>query len=136
MTTYIVDQSIWSRAGRDQRVDRMLWYLQGEHTIVTCPPQVLEYCHAARSPKEFQERREDMGVFFALRQHPDVNDVLDLQQSLWDNGLMRAAGAVDVLIAAYAVLNDATVLSADRDFDALSRATRGRVKHHRVDVTR
>lgn len=75
-----------------------------------------------------------MEAFFALRRHPTLDDILDLQQALWNNGLMRAAGAIDIQIAAYALVNDATVLSADRGFDALVAASGGRLKHHRVDV--
>ncbi len=36
---------------------------------------------------------------------------------------MRGAGAVDILIAAYAIANDATILSADRDFDHIAAVT-------------
>lgn len=134
MTTYIVDQSIWSRSVRDRSIDDLVRLISRDHTIVTCPPQALEYCHAARTPTEFRERREDMEAFFALRRHPTLDDILDLQQALWNNGLMRAAGAIDIQIAAYALVNDATVLSADRGFDALVAASGGRLKHHRVDV--
>ncbi|WP_374999492.1 hypothetical protein [Aeromicrobium sp. CTD01-1L150] len=134
MTTYIVDQSVWSRVEHVPAITLLVQRIAREHTIVTCPPQVLEYCHAARSPTEYQRRRAQMNAFLALTRHPRSADVLDLQQALWDSGLMRAAGAVHVLIAAYAVANDATILSADRDFDALSQASGGRVRHQRVDV--
>lgn len=134
MTIYLVDQSIWSRVEVDQSIDGLVRQLAHDHTIVTCPPQVLEYCHAARDPAEYRERRVDMDSFFALRRHPTTDDVLDLQQALWDNGLMRAAGAIDLLIAAYAIANDATVLSADRDFDAIARATGDRLRHQLVEV--
>lgn len=134
MTIYLVDQSIWSRVEQNPAIDALVRQLVHDHTIVTCPPQVLEYCHPARNPTEYRERRIDMESFFALRRHPTTDDVLDLQQALWDNGLMRAAGAIDLLIAAYAVANDATVLSADRDFDAIARATGDRVRHQLVDV--
>lgn len=135
MTTYLVDQSLWSRAERDQSINLLLRRVARDHTIVTCPPQVLEYCHAARNPADYRERRADMNEFFALRRQPDHGDVLDLQQALWDNGLMRAAGTVDLLIAAYAIANDATVLSADRDFAAIARATGGRLRHQLVELT-
>ncbi len=134
MTIYIVDQSIWARVERDSAIADLVLQVARDHTIVTCPPQVLEYCHPARSPVEFRERRVDMDSLFALQLHPTVTEVLNLQQVLWDSGLMRAAGAVDILIAAYAIANDATVLSADRDFDAIARATGGRLRHQLVEV--
>lgn len=134
MTIYIVDQSIWSRIERTPTLDAYVRQVARDHTIVTCPPQALEYCHAARNPTEFRERRDDMDAFLPLRRHPTHDDVLDVQQALWGNGLMRAAGAVDVLIASYAIVNDAAVLSADRDYDAIVRATGGRLRHQLVEV--
>lgn len=35
---------------------------------------------------------------------------------------MRGAGNADVLIAAYAIANDLTLLTADRDFENIQRA--------------
>ena len=134
MTIYIVDQSIWSRVELNRAVDALVQRVARDDTIVTCPPQVLEYCHPARNPTEYRERRADMDTFFALRRHPTTDDVLDLQQALWDNGLMRAAGAIDLLIAAYAIANEATILSADRDFDAIAQATGDRLRHQFVEV--
>jgi hypothetical protein len=32
-----------------------------------------------------------------------------------------AAGSLDILIAGYAIVNDATVLAADHDFDHIAR---------------
>ncbi len=134
MTIYLVDQSIWSRVEHTPEIDALVRRVARDHTIVTCPPQVLEYCHPARDPKDYRERRARMDALFALRHHPTTSDVLDLQQALWDNGLMRAAGVIDLLIAAYAIANDATVLSADRDFDAIARASGDRLRHQLVDV--
>ena len=42
--------------------------------------------------------------------------VLSIQSALWSSGLVRAAGPLDILIAGYAIANDATVLTADQDF--------------------
>ena len=134
MTIYLVDQSIWSRVERNPAIDALVRQLVQDHTIATCPPQALEYCHAARNPTDYWERRADMGALFALHRHPTTGEVLDLQQALWDNGLMRAAGAIDLLIAAYAIANDATVLSADRDFDAIALVAGDRLRHQFVEV--
>lgn len=134
MTIYLVDQSIWSRVERNPSIAALIVQVARDHVIATCPPQALEYCHNAQTPTEHRERRADMDSLFHLLRHPANEDVLDLQQALWDNGLMRAAGAIDLLIAAYAIANDATILSADRDFDAIASATGGRLRHQFVDV--
>ena len=43
--------------------------------------------------------------------------------ALWNSGLVRAAGSLDILIAGYAIANDATVLAADHDFDHIAKVT-------------
>jgi predicted nucleic acid-binding protein len=45
------------------------------------------------------------------------------QNALWNRGLLRAAGAMDTLIAAYAIRNKATLLHYDRDFDHIASPT-------------
>jgi predicted nucleic acid-binding protein len=52
-----------------------------------------------------------------IERAPDESLVLDIQSALWGSGLVRPAGAVGILIAGYTIANDATVLTADHDFD-------------------
>ncbi len=72
-----------------------------------------------------------MAELLAAWEQPDEQDALDIQQALWDTGLMRAA-AFDCLIAAYALANDAVILNSDRDFGYIERATEGRVRQEFV----
>lgn len=132
MTTYLVDNSIWQKAGRSTAIGDRLRALSPSHLIITCPPQVLEYCHSARNAKEYAELRADMEGLLPAWEHPDERDALDLQQALWDTGLMRAAAAFDCLIAAYAVANDAVILNSDHDFGYIEMATGGRVRQEYV----
>lgn len=132
MTTYLVDNSIWHKAGTSAAVAERLRALSPNHLIITCPPQVLEYCHSARDPQEYVELREDMDELLPAWEHPDEQVALDVQQALWDSGLVRAAAAFDCLIAAYAVVNDAVILNSDRDFGYIERATAGRVRQEYV----
>lgn len=90
---------------------------------MTCPPQVLEFCHSARTPQEHADYRELISLGFPLERAPEEMLVLDIQAALWNSGLMRSAGTVDILIAAYAIVNDATVLTADHDFDHIARVS-------------
>jgi predicted nucleic acid-binding protein len=91
--------------------------------FVTCPPQVLEFCHSARGPQEHGRYRERISLGFPLERAPDESVVLDIQSALWNAGLVRAAGPLDILIAGYALVNNATVLAADHDFDHIARVT-------------
>lgn len=132
MTTYLVDNSIWQQAGTSPAIAQRLRDISSQHLIITCPPQVLEYCHSARSPEEYLELREDMDELLSAWEHPTERDALDIQQALWDNGLTRAAGAMDVLIAAYAVSNDAVILNSDQDFGYIEIATGGTVRQEYI----
>jgi len=126
VTDYLVDNSVWARlasgdlgiTARLQRIERAPADL-----FVTCPPQVLEFCHSARTPEEHAHYREQISLGFPLEHAPDESLVLGVQSALWASGHVRAAGAVDILIASYAIANDATVLSADHDFDYIAAVT-------------
>ncbi len=126
MTDYLVDNSVWARlASGDPGVSERLRRI--EHApadlIVTCPPQVLEFCHSARTPEEHAHYREQICLGFPLEHAPDESLVLGIQAALWNSGRIRASGALDILIAGYAIANGATVLSANRDFDHIAAVT-------------
>ena len=126
MTDYLVDNSVWARLARgDEAVTARLRRVERAPAdlFVTCPPQVLEFCHSARTPDEHAFYREQISLGFPLEHAPDESLVLDIQAALWTSGLVRSAGAVDILIAAYAIVNDATVLAADHDFDHIARVS-------------
>ena len=132
MATYLVDNSIWQKANRSEEIAAHLRALSPQHLIMTCPPQVLEYCHSARNANEYAELRDDMDNLLPAPTHPTASQALDIQQALWNRGLIRAAGAFDCLIAAYAVVNDAIILNSDRDFGYIADATGGTVRQQFV----
>lgn len=132
MATYLVDNSIWQKANSSDRIAARLRALSPQHLIMTCPPQVLEYCHSARNAAEYEELRDDMDNLLPALTHPTASQALDIQQTLWNRGLIGAAGAFDCLIAAYAVVNDAIILNSDRDFGLIADAAGGAVRQEFV----
>lgn len=123
MTDYLVDNSVWARlASGDPAIrDRLERIARSPSDLfVTCPPQVVEFCHSARSPEEHAHYLEQISLGFPLERAPDETLAVGIQSALWNAGLACAAGTVDILIAAYAIANDATVLSADRDFEHIA----------------
>lgn len=123
MTDYLVDNSVWARlaSGDPDIRDRLERIARSPSDLfVTCPPQVVEFCHSARSPEEHAHYLEQISLGFPLERAPDETLAVGIQSALWNAGLVRAAGTVDILIAAYAIANDATVLSADRDFEHIA----------------
>jgi predicted nucleic acid-binding protein len=126
VTDYLVDNSIWARlATGDPGITARLRRIERSPSdlFVTCPPQVLEFCHSARTPQEHTRYRDRISLGFPLERAPDESLVLDIQDALWNSGLVRCAGAIDILIAAYAIVNDATVLTADHDFDHIAQVS-------------
>lgn len=123
MTDYLVDNSVWARAiSGDTAITTRLRRIERAPAdlFVTCPPQVLEFCHSARTPEEHARYREQISRGFPLEHAPEESLVLDIQSTLWSSVLVRAAGSLDILIAGYAIVNDATVLTADHDFDHIA----------------
>lgn len=119
---YLIDNSILQKVARSANIRRRFEEITNTYPIFTCPPQVLEYCWSARNPAEYVELQRDMELYTPAAHAPGPDDVLDIQQALWQAGLMRGAGNSDVLIAAYAIVNDLTVLTADHDFAHIRRA--------------
>lgn len=85
MTDYLIDNSVWARAisgdagmvARLRRIQRAPADL-----LVTCPPQVLQFCHSARTPEEHARYREQISLGFPLEHTPDETLVLDIQAAL------------------------------------------------------
>ncbi len=126
MTDYLGDNSVWARlATGDDRITARLRRIEraSADLFVTCPPQVLEFCHGARTPDGHARHRERISPGFPFEREPDEMFVGGLQAALWNSGLTRSAGAIDILIAAYAIVNEVTVLTADHDFDHIARVS-------------
>jgi predicted nucleic acid-binding protein len=124
VTDYLVDNSVWARLeqGDPGIVTRLLEIADAPADLfVTCPPQVLEFCHSAQSPQEYAVYRSRITLGFPLENAPAEAQVLNVQKALWDAGMVRAAGSADILIACYAMVNDATVLCADHESGYIAR---------------
>ncbi len=125
MSVYIVDNSVWWKARCFPEMAARLRSIATQDLILTCPPQVLEYCFSARDAAEHAELTLAMDVFFPADVHPSKDDVLAVQGALWNGGYVRGAGTVDTLIAAYAIANDAIVLAAGHDHDHIAAVVPG-----------
>ena len=132
MTTYLVDNSVWRQAGTSPTITRRLREISTHDLLITCPPQVIEYCRGAETPEEYRALRDDMDDLLPAWQRPALSQALDIQQALWESDLPRAATAVDCLIAAYAVENDAVILHSHPDFADIASATHGAVRQEYI----
>ncbi|WIY84060.1 hypothetical protein [Propionimicrobium sp. PCR01-08-3] len=85
--------------------------------LMSCPPQVLEFCFSAQQGvRSYDVFRDVISGWTPLLHTPSVETVLELQRKLWEAEKYRAAGAMDTLIAAWALVNDTSVVHYDRDF--------------------
>ncbi len=122
---FIIDTSVWARLPSKPEVRIALEALIGAHrpsSVLVCPPVVAEYGFGARTAAEHRAISEALSAFVECRIAPDSPITLDIQLRVWRAGLVRGAGALDTVIAAYALANDASVVHYDRDFELIARA--------------
>lgn len=127
----IIDNSVWQRLRQSpvrEAMDAMM-ATRSPWSILTCPPVVAEVGFSARSGRDHRALREYLSAFPECENHPEASLVLDIQGAIWSAGLVRAVGAVDTVIVAYALVNDATVVHYDADFEHVARVWNG--FHHR-----
>jgi predicted nucleic acid-binding protein len=93
--------------------------------IMICPPTVAEFGFSARSGRDHTKLMTQLAAFAECPNAPTSAQTLAIQNALWDGGLLRAVGALDTVIAAYALANDATVLHYDRDFEHIAAVVPG-----------
>jgi len=122
-TRFLIDTSVWARLATTPEVVKELKKfveLVSPMDLLVCPPAAVEYGFTAPTPKAHAAVTEQLKAFGQCDVHPTHEEVLDIQSRLWNGGLLRAAGATDTLIAAYAIKNDAAVLHYDRDFEHIA----------------
>lgn len=121
--THVVDTSAWSKYATHSAVRAAIDGLkQSGALFTTCPPVVAEFCYSARSPQHLLELQRTMSMLLQVKAPRLATLVPRIQTALWAHGLGRAAGTIDVLIAAYAIDAKQTVLTCDADFVHVSRA--------------
>lgn len=125
MTRYLVDNSVVQRLPRSEAVRSAVGeILDDEHELCCCALSLDEFAYSTRSPADHAEAvRRLRSSFLYLPLSPRVDDLMiDIRTALWGAGKGRAAGVIDVGIAAVAVQADATVLHYDADFDHIADA--------------
>jgi predicted nucleic acid-binding protein len=118
---YLADTSAWHRSGRAG--DRWEPLLEADE-IALCTPVLLELLLSARGPADYRALSSDL----AQVRHLPLDDRCEraaarLQAALAERSQHRGATPVDLLIAAIAEVNGATLLHYDRHFDTIARVT-------------
>lgn len=125
MTRYLVDNSVLQRLPRNGHVRAAVTeILDAEDELCSCAATLDEFAYSMRSPAERAEAVERLRhSFLYLPLAPAIDQlIVDIRAALFAAGKGRAAGIVDVQIAAVAVHHHATVLHYDSDYDHISEA--------------
>lgn len=118
----LIDNSVWARLTDPSVADALTRALDlaTPDDVMICSPIAAEIGFSAQTAADHRRLTSQLAVFRDCPVHPTAQEVLALQNALWSAGLLRAAGATDTVIAAYAIANDATLLHYDRDFEHLA----------------
>lgn len=132
--SHLLDTSVFHKLGRFPAVRAAVQeVLAGEAVASTCEPVIAEYCFSARSAEELAQMQQDMHAFYRL-EAPPAGLVELIQTSLWGAGRARAAGAIDTLIAAYAIAANEPLVTCDSDFLHIALALRATQSSQRLRV--
>ena len=125
MTAFLVDNSALQRLPRSAAVrDAVDDLLAGEHELCCSAATLDEFAFSSRSESERSEAVTRLRTGFRyLPLHPAIDQyIVDIRAALFRAGMGRAAGVIDVQIAATAAHHHATVLHYDADFDHITDA--------------
>lgn len=125
MTRYLVDNSVLQRLPRSHQIRAAVTdTLDAEHELCSCAATLDEFAYSARSPTEHAEAiRRLRSSFLYLPLAAAIDQIIiDIRTALFAAGEGRAAGVLDVQIAATAVHHRAVVLHYDSDYDHIRDA--------------
>jgi hypothetical protein len=123
VSRYLVDNSVLQRLPRSPEVQTAVnALLDAEHEFCCSSLTLDEFGFSARSAADHAEASRRLHTsFLYLPASPETDQiVLDIRSALWRAGKGRAAGVIDVAIAATAVCFNAVVLHYDNDFDHIA----------------
>jgi predicted nucleic acid-binding protein len=123
VSRYLVDNSVLQRLPRSPEVQAAVAaILNADDELCCCALTLDEFAFSARSSIEHAEGSRRLRTTFLYLPASPLTDqiVIDIRSALWLAGTGRAAGVIDVAIAAAAVSSGATVLHYDSDFDHIS----------------
>lgn len=123
--THLVDTSVWHKYGRYAGVAQAVNELDAAGAIFsTCPPVIAEYCFSAKNVLDLKAMADEMAQFYQLDGISLTEPVHRIQQALTKQGLHRAVGASDTVIAAYAIAAEQVLVTSDSDFLHIAQALR------------
>jgi predicted nucleic acid-binding protein len=119
----LIDKSAWEQRTHSdfarQRIDR----LATAGRAATCLPVALEQLYSARNREDFAKRRASLDLLVWLPMTAAVEEeAIDLLSRLARKGQHRMP-LPDIMIAATALVHEATLLHYDADFERIAAVT-------------
>lgn len=123
LSPILIDNSVWQRERNPVVREALRASIQQwlASSFLICPPIAAEVGFSARSGEDHSVIRDVLTEYRDCPNHPGTRLVLDIQNALFTSGLLRAVGALDTVVAAYAIVNDATLVHYDSDFEYVAR---------------
>ncbi|MEU3147301.1 MULTISPECIES: PIN domain nuclease [unclassified Streptomyces] len=120
---YLIDKSALARWTKPS-VREVLKPLHERYLLAVCQPTEYEMIHSARDSAEATRISTWLHAFDYLRTDDDgFTRALEVQRHALNAGFHRALSLPDLLIAATAEQNRATILHYDGDFDMIASLT-------------
>lgn len=128
VSLFLADKSAFEQQRHSERADATLQALAADNRLATCEIIALELLYSTRGPADYEERWRQLAAFAWLPVDARVSSVaLDLQRTLARSGHHRRP-IPDLLIAATALVHEATVLHYDKDFDLIAEVSELRAR--------
>jgi predicted nucleic acid-binding protein len=123
VTAFLADTTAWSRSASPSVYERWSELLSAGR-LALCSPVRLELLYSARDPADYERLAYDLDQLprLAFDRRAAVR-AEGVQALLASHSQHRGPAPVDLLIAAIAETNEATLLHYDRHFDAIARVT-------------
>ena len=124
MPLYLADTSAWNRSNATEGIAERWAELVHAAQVAVCPPVLLELLYSARSPADYTALRDELaGLPNLPLSEQAVERALDTQATLAVRSQHRGPTPTDLLVAAIAEVNGATLLHYDPHFDVVTAET-------------
>jgi predicted nucleic acid-binding protein len=121
---YLADTTVFVYQARDAAVQRRFQSLLAQGRLAACQMTALEYLNSAPTPQAYERLWDGFrGMRWADVTTDAMNRALAIHRRLAERSQHRSFSLPDLIIAATAELNGATVLHYDADYDRIAEIT-------------
>lgn len=120
---YLADKSAYEQQRHSEAAHGLLRAIAADGFLAVCEIVALELLYSARSPRDYEDRWNDLHAMNWIHVTESVmRRALDIQRLLAGRSQHRRP-IPDLIVSAAALEHDATVLHYDRDYDLIADAT-------------